>query len=444
MFRNHKIVVVLLVLLVVLAMAFTSTAQDNIAYGDVIEGTASGEDLNYTFSAEAGEVIALALQSDEFDPYLTLLDPSGDEAAFNDDSIGLNSQIGYSAAETGDYTIVVSAFGGNPEGAFTLTVLGGTCLLFEDTAAGSVVEYDWTIPEGNVVTIDLSSEDFDTYITLNDSEDEEIDTNDDGGEGLNSLLSFISPADDTYSITVGQFLSDTPEGDYTLILSGQAIIEVIEDTVSETTEYTTFDGVAGQTVTISLNSEDFDTLVRVLDANGVEVATNDDGGDSLNSLLNFTPTEDGEYTVVVDSFDGAPSGTFQLSVSTPCLFDGEAVDMGTAVTVDESLTTGMNVVEAGAINAGDTVEGNIDSQVSLYTITLDAGQTVTITVSSDDFDTVVIVTNEERIELLGFNADGLDGANSELEFTAPSAGEFVILVGGFGGEATGSYTISVE
>lgn len=457
MFRNRNIAVILLVIVGVMGMAFTSTAQDTLNYGETIQGTAEGADLTYTLSAGSGDVIALVLESNDFDPTLTLLDSSGEQVAFNDDTIGLNSQIAYSVPEEGDYTVIVSSFDGEPQGNFSLIVIGGACILLDQTAAGEVIDYFWTIPEGETILVDLQSEAFDPLITVSNSSEEELASDDDGGDGLNSRLAFTAPADDIYAVTVTRFGEQTPEGDYRLIVSGA---EVIEDSVSETTEYTTFEGVAGGTITIALNSEDFDPLIRILDANGTEVASDDDGGNGLNSLLEFTPTEDGIYTIVVDSFNGAPEGEFQLSASFPCAIEDEIVTgtSDTSTTSDQSSSdssdatsdaflAGMNVMDMGTIAVAESVNVTAEGTIDIYSITMNEGQTVTINLSSDDFDTFLLVAADTSAsEPLGFNddIDYPENTNSELAFTAPSAGTYIIIASSLSGEATGSYTLSVQ
>jgi len=75
------------------------------------------------------------------------------------------------------------------------------------------------------------------------------------------------------------------------------------DDEHRTREYS-FEGEAGQTVSITLLSDDYDPLVVLLDADGQEIAMNDDGGPvSLSSRIGpFSLPEDGEYTIVADSY----------------------------------------------------------------------------------------------------------------------------------------------
>jgi tetratricopeptide (TPR) repeat protein len=81
----------------------------------------------------------------------------------------------------------------------------------------------------------------------------------------------------------------------------------------------TFEGTAGQSVTITLESDEFDPMVSLFDAAGNEIGFNDDFGGSLNSMLIMTLPEDGVYTVVARSFSSNSGGDYELVVrlSTP-------------------------------------------------------------------------------------------------------------------------------
>lgn len=69
-------------------------------------------------------------------------------------------------------------------------------------------------------------------------------------------------------------------------------------------------------VAIDLISENFDTLVRLMAADGSTVAENDDGPDgSTNSLLFARITEAGQYIIRVRAFGEAAGGPFKLKVT---------------------------------------------------------------------------------------------------------------------------------
>lgn len=442
MLRNRNIAVLLLVSVCMMGLAFTSTAQDSLSFDDVVTDTASGEAFNYTLSLEAYEMVVIILESDDFDPILTLLDPSGDEVAFDDDSAGsLNSQISYSALVEGDYTIVGNAFNGNPTGDYTVRILGGTCIFAEDTASGGSIPYPLTISEGDIVFVEVASETFDATLSIVDSDGTEIVADNDGGEGTNSQIAFIVPADDTYQLIISS-LDDEPVGDFSVVVTGGILIE---GTITEPSESITVEWVAGEPRIISLTADDFNPVVRINDAQGTELASNADQG----SVLTFNPPENGEYTIAIDAVDSTPNGDYQLGIITKCAYGvEEGADLNTQDNLNASgdLLADFNTRDTGAIAVAESMTATAEGTVDIYTISLDEGQTVTINLSSEDFDTVVLIIDESQTMSFGYNddIDYPENTNSEAVFTAPSAGNFKIVVSSFTGDATGEYTLSVQ
>jgi tetratricopeptide (TPR) repeat protein len=73
--------------------------------------------------------------------------------------------------------------------------------------------------------------------------------------------------------------------------------------------------LAGSTCIIDLQSQAFDTFLRLEDANGKKLAENDDiSPANLNSRLVFTPENDGVYRLVATSFEQRGVGPYTLTV----------------------------------------------------------------------------------------------------------------------------------
>lgn len=74
--------------------------------------------------------------------------------------------------------------------------------------------------------------------------------------------------------------------------------------------------VAGDQVAVDLLSEEFDTVVMLLAADGSAIAENDDGPDgTTNSLLFARITETDTYIIRVKAFGETGSGKFTLKLS---------------------------------------------------------------------------------------------------------------------------------
>jgi hypothetical protein len=80
----------------------------------------------------------------------------------------------------------------------------------------------------------------------------------------------------------------------------------------------TFEGRAGQSVAIDLESADFDTFLILLDPEERIVGQHDDVSQgNFNSTLNVTLPVDGTYTVIANGFDSNSRGRYQLLIRTP-------------------------------------------------------------------------------------------------------------------------------
>ena len=76
----------------------------------------------HTFEGKAGEQITIELTSDQFDPYLILIDPDGNRIAKDDDSgEGKNARITVTLPTTGTYVILANSYNKRETGNYTLS-----------------------------------------------------------------------------------------------------------------------------------------------------------------------------------------------------------------------------------------------------------------------------------------------------------------------------------
>ncbi len=100
------------------------THQGRLEEGDqVLEQDNSLYD-EYTFRADEGWNISIAMNSGELDTYLHLIGPDGDTLAQNDDvaSGNTNSQVTATAPKAGEYTVLANSLSSGEAGAYTLTI----------------------------------------------------------------------------------------------------------------------------------------------------------------------------------------------------------------------------------------------------------------------------------------------------------------------------------
>ena len=101
--------------------------------------------------------------------------------------------------------------------------------------------------------------------------------------------------------------------------------EEVSDTLTIADIHTGFGGLAkdyvvnleaGDQITIDAISAEFDTLVTLMDENGITSSENDDVPDgSTNSLLFARISEGGKYTIRVRSYAGEGSGPFTIKLA---------------------------------------------------------------------------------------------------------------------------------
>ncbi|WP_052055993.1 PPC domain-containing protein [Myxosarcina sp. GI1] len=76
------------------------------------------------------------------------------------------------------------------------------------------------------------------------------------------------------------------------------------------------EGDAGESFIVSLESDEFDTFVAVMDAEGKILEQNDDiSDDNSNSRLRVTLPDKGVYQVIVNAYDEGGTGSYVLTIS---------------------------------------------------------------------------------------------------------------------------------
>lgn len=229
----------------------------SIRIGDTQQGELADSDYQnqrgrhvdyYQFEGQAGQRLDLHLNSRGFDTVLALEGAEGFVVRNDDDATAgeqtLNSRVVATLPEAGTYRILVTSYGTGETGAYTLTTAlnrsgaadteqtGGNAerLAFGQTLTASLGKDDETLNTGEYlqryafegrrgqpVTIDLSSEDFDTYLILRTPSGEQIDI-DDTGDSLNSRFERVLDEDGLYTLIATTYAPGAT-GDFRLALS---------------------------------------------------------------------------------------------------------------------------------------------------------------------------------------------------------------------------------
>jgi serine/threonine-protein kinase len=197
---------------------------------------------------------------------------------------------------------------------------------------------------GDIVTIAMNETDgMDTYLTLYDSDVNELEHDDDSGDSLNALIeNYELPSDGIYvivargfghqggsyelSLACGSTTPSTSSGTSLGTGDGFYCDEVWDagqidcgdsftGTVADGYEHQyTFYGTVGQSVTIGMNRvEDIDPYLRLIAPNGEEEIHNDDGAGYPDSLIeDHILEETGMYIIVAHDFFSCEGGDYEL------------------------------------------------------------------------------------------------------------------------------------
>jgi hypothetical protein len=185
----------------------------------------------WLIQGRSGERLRVRLLSEDFDAYLFLLGPGITEVLTDDDSAGnLNSELTIDFPQDGVYRVVASALSGGARGTYTLEVgdpvnledlpTDGRQAVVGQTVSGSLSDDEpavidgrpgqaWELEgeEGQEVTIELVSEDFDPYLyVVGPGMDLPVEDDDSAGD-MDSRVEFEFPESGTYRIIVSAFSS---------------------------------------------------------------------------------------------------------------------------------------------------------------------------------------------------------------------------------------------
>ena len=194
--------------------------------------------------------------------------------------------------------------------------------------------------QGDRITIEMSSSQVDPFIILLAPDGQNVAQDDDSGGGSNARVTAALPVDGIYTVLANTYAAGET-GDYSIRLaaggstpqqqgqtlqrqSGQALLReqgtlgpgspVLPSDGSFYQEYS-IEGRQGQSITVSMESSDFDTYVIVVDASERVIAQNDDATpENTNSTVTVTLPENGTYRIIANSYDRSGRGSFSLEV----------------------------------------------------------------------------------------------------------------------------------
>lgn len=195
-------------------------------------------------------------------------------------------------------------------------------------------------------------------------------------------------------------------------------------------------------------TSDADTTLAVLDADGEELASDDDSGAGLDPLLDVE-LDDGTYTLVVSEFFEASDEDVAYTLAV-----GSAADelAAAAEDEDEGDTGGSGSTGAGGdesdcgsapvVEPGDTHEGSIDEDEPdrVCLVIGEDGTRIEASVTSDDDTTLTILDVDGNEVAYNDDDDGLDPAIR----TSLDEGAYFVEVDTWGEGGSDAYTLRID
>ncbi len=141
-------------------LAFGETLSS--ALGKEDELLSSGEYFErFRFEGRRGQPVTIDLSSDDFDTYLILRTPSGEQEDIDDTGDSLNSRYERVLAEDGLYTVLATSYAPGESGAFRIALSEGTTRIPADPATREVYAISVGIADYGGNTSNLSNTDTD-------------------------------------------------------------------------------------------------------------------------------------------------------------------------------------------------------------------------------------------------------------------------------------------
>ncbi len=318
-------------------ISIPTTVNASLTASDCISPVRPGSYARrYTFSAIAGQQVAISMSSSAVDTYLFLLGPTGTVVTSDDDSgPGLDSRIPpsgfFTLPLTGIYTIEATTFDDAETGAFTLQVTTQAGCTYSISPTSRSVDHNINTGSVNVVTQTGCS-----WVASSNTSWISVTSQGSGtgsgatyysvaaNPGQSSRTGTMTVAGQTFTITQSGIPSGCQAG---TIAMGQTVNGSL--TLASCSSQArgpgflaarySFSGTAGQQVVITLTSPTMDTYLYLIGPSGGVVASDDDSAGNLNSRIppsgQFVLPQSGTYVIEATTFDILETGSFSLSLT---------------------------------------------------------------------------------------------------------------------------------
>ncbi len=262
--------------------------------------------------------------------------------------------------------------------------------------------------------------------------------------GANLIMADVAEVEPNNSLATAQLLSC---GD---------VLRPATISASGDTDYVKITVPANTTLTIGTDADGTtgqltDSRIRLFNASGVVVASDDDSGPGAYSLLTYVATAGGTFYVGVAGYSSSYTGSYKLFVTCSTPQPPPVND----------ICAGALPIECGNINVtGSTVNANNDYSPSaslggctgysangkdvVYVINAAGSDSLDVTYTSAADGSIYLITNcgsPSTSCVKGADA-GLTGAAEHLTYTFPSSGIYYLVVDNYAVSTLGAFTLT--
>ncbi len=195
-----------------------------------------------------------------------------------------------------------------------------------------------------------------------------------------------------------------------------------------------FEGKAGTRIRVEMVSGDVDSYLFLVGPNGHDVAQDDDSAGGKNARIIATLPADGTYLLMANTYGGAEMGNYRLRAT--------AISSGNQGSVVNS--GGWLLRQQGILAPGAQTLPSDGSLYQTYTFEGQAGQSVTLSLKSPDFDTYLMLLDSSYTKIAESDNLSNTNTNSQMSVTLPRRGTYRVIVNARDSSGRGRYLLEVR
>jgi hypothetical protein len=409
-----------------IALAAPAAAQIPLELDESVEGTLSPDDPRdsrgrhydaYRFEARAGQAYVIIVATDDYDARLQAGPAAGDDCSpcvTGDEGYEHDARVDVRAEESGTYVVRVTSERAGATGRYVVGV--GEDPFADDGPAATDTTYT---PTTDTATIQIDTDtvvptmtvDTDTVALLPDEVEPEAG-------GINRIAQgqeragTLDESDDEQA---------NPDGYYSRA------------------EVWFYEGRAGETITATVRSADFDAMVEVVLHDGygtsTPLGTDDNGGGGTDARVRATLPDYGPVEVRVTAKERDRLGAYTLHLESDQPVEPENLDIPQDFLRPWEPTRGR--LEAWS----QMVDGRPAHDLEFRGR---RGATVTLTVRSDDFDPTMVVSVGPTGRVLQATPASGGGREARLTLTLPYTTSYLVRVSPARAGQLGEYEVTLD